>query len=75
MTSIFQADVCHAFQILKKGGLREENIIVFMYDDIASDESNPRPGVIINRPGGDDVYRGVPKVDTYFTLISASSDY
>ncbi|GFP79202.1 vacuolar-processing enzyme [Phtheirospermum japonicum] len=56
-----QADVCHAFQILKKGGLKEENIIVFMYDDIASDPNNPRPGVIINSPGGDNVYEGVPK--------------
>ncbi|KAG8380284.1 hypothetical protein BUALT_Bualt07G0177300 [Buddleja alternifolia] len=56
-----QADVCHAFQILKKGGLREENVIVFMYDDIAFDVNNPRPGVIVNSPGGDNVYEGVPK--------------
>lgn len=33
-----------------------------MYDDIAYNEENPRPGVIINSPHGDDVYRGVPKV-------------
>ncbi|XP_004305798.1 PREDICTED: vacuolar-processing enzyme-like [Fragaria vesca subsp. vesca] len=56
-----QADVCHAYQILKRGGLEDENIIVFMYDDIASNPENPRPGVIINRPNGTDVYRGVPK--------------
>ncbi|KAL3498572.1 hypothetical protein ACH5RR_041304 [Cinchona calisaya] len=56
-----QADVCHAYQILKKGGLKDENIVVFMYDDIAYDEENPRPGVIINSPNGDDVYKGVPK--------------
>ncbi|KAL5071715.1 hypothetical protein RYX36_022602 [Vicia faba] len=56
-----QADVCHAYQLLRTGGLKEENIIVFMYDDIASDEENPRPGVIINKPDGDDVYAGVPK--------------
>ncbi|KAJ4954159.1 hypothetical protein NE237_030991 [Protea cynaroides] len=56
-----QADVCHAYQILRKGGLKDENIIVFMYDDIASSEDNPRPGVIINNPRGDDVYKGVPK--------------
>lgn len=59
-----QADVCHAFQLLKKGGLPEENIIVFMYDDIAFDENNPRPGIIVNSPTGADVYKGVPKVDT-----------
>ncbi|RWR72555.1 vacuolar-processing enzyme [Cinnamomum micranthum f. kanehirae] len=56
-----QADVCHAYQIMKKGGLKDENIIVFMYDDIANHEENPRPGIIINHPHGEDVYAGVPK--------------
>ncbi|KAK6911177.1 Peptidase C13, legumain [Dillenia turbinata] len=56
-----QADVCHAYQILKKGGLKDENIIVFMYDDIAYAEENPQPGVIINKPNGPNVYQGVPK--------------
>lgn len=56
-----QADICHAYQILKKGGLKDENIIVFMYDDIAYNGENPRQGVIINSPHGDDVYNGVPK--------------
>ncbi|XP_004298668.1 PREDICTED: legumain [Fragaria vesca subsp. vesca] len=56
-----QADVCHAYQILKKGGLKEENIVVFMYDDIAMHEMNPRKGIIINHPQGQDVYAGVPK--------------
>ncbi|KAK4792454.1 hypothetical protein SAY86_022889 [Trapa natans] len=56
-----QADVCHAYQLLKKGGLKDENIIVFMYDDIAFNIENPRPGIIINSPNGADVYDGVPK--------------
>ncbi|KAL9387210.1 hypothetical protein Peur_020334 [Populus x canadensis] len=56
-----QADVCHAYQLLREGGIKEENIVVFMYDDIAKHEFNPRPGVIINHPQGDDVYAGVPK--------------
>nr|BAA76744.1 asparaginyl endopeptidase (VmPE-1) [Vigna mungo] len=56
-----QSDVCHAYQLLTKGGLKEENIVVFMYDDIAFNEENPRPGVIINSPHGNDVYKGVPK--------------
>lgn len=33
-----------------------------MYDDIAYNVENPRPGVIINSPHGEDVYKGVPKV-------------
>ncbi|KAL1352782.1 hypothetical protein AAHE18_06G192700 [Arachis hypogaea] len=56
-----QADICHAYQIMKNGGLKDENIIVFMSDDIANNEENPRPGVIINHPNGSDVYKGVPK--------------
>ena len=57
-----QADVCHAYQLLRRGGLKEENIVVMMYDDIANSPLNPRPGVIINHPQGHDVYAGVPKV-------------
>ncbi|XP_009764212.1 vacuolar-processing enzyme-like [Nicotiana sylvestris] len=72
-----QADVCHAYQLLKKGGLKDENIIVFMYDDIAYNKNNPRPGVIINSPHGHDVYKGVPKdytgkdcnADNFFAVI------
>lgn len=72
-----QADVCHAYQLLKRGGLKDENIVVFMYDDIAYNEENPRPGVIINSPHGEDVYKGVPKdyvgddvtVDNFFAVL------
>ncbi|KAK8295176.1 hypothetical protein V6Z12_D05G047000 [Gossypium hirsutum] len=72
-----QADVCHAYQLLRKCGLKDENIIVFMYDDIAYNENNPRPGIIINSPNGSDVYHGVPKdytgddvtVNNFFNVI------
>lgn len=40
-----------------------------MYDDIAMHELNPRPGVIINHPQGDDVYTGVPKVNKYHFFL------
>lgn len=56
-----QADVCHAYQILHANGIPDENIIVMMYDDIANNEDNPTPGIIINHPGGPNVYQGVPK--------------
>ncbi|XP_073224337.1 vacuolar-processing enzyme-like [Cicer arietinum] len=55
-----QADVCHAYQVLKSGGLKDENIIVMMYDDIADSIENPIPGAIINQPDGPDVFQGVP---------------
>ncbi|XP_065220540.1 legumain-like [Planococcus citri] len=54
-----QADICHAYQILRKNGFLAENIITMMYDDIANDKNNPTPGVIINSPNGTDVYKGV----------------
>jgi len=65
-----QANICHAYQVLKSGGLQDENIIVFMYDDIAYDNENPRRGVIINRPDGPNVYLGVPKVYTSISRIN-----
>jgi len=56
-----EAAVCHAYQVLRGNGIPEENIIVMMYDDIAHNEENPQPGVIINRPGGPNVYKNVKK--------------
>ncbi|KAI6192062.1 Legumain [Aphelenchoides bicaudatus] len=57
-----QADICHAFHVLKNHGVQEENIITMMYDDIANNPENPYPGKIFNRPNGPDVYEGV-KID------------
>ncbi|XP_072221129.1 legumain [Leuresthes tenuis] len=56
-----QADACHAYQIVHKNGIPDEQIVVMMYDDLAQNEDNPTPGVVINRPNGTDVYKGVPK--------------
>ena len=58
--------MCHAYQLLIKGGLKEENIVVFMYDDIATNELNPTHGVIINHLEGEDLYAGVPKASFFF---------
>nr|XP_020035387.1 legumain [Castor canadensis] len=56
-----QADACHAYQIIHRNGIPDEQIIVMMYDDIANSQDNPTPGIVINRPNGTDVYKGVPK--------------
>lgn len=56
-----QADACHAYQIVRKNGIPDEQIVVMMYDDLANSEDNPTPGIVINRPNGTDVYKGVPK--------------
>lgn len=57
-----QADICHAYQTLIKGGIPAANIIVFAYDDIALSPSNPIKGKIFNKPNGPDVYAGC-KID------------
>ncbi|XP_023349340.1 legumain [Eurytemora carolleeae] len=60
-----QADVCHAYQIVSAHGIPDDHIIVMMYDDIANNEENPTPGIIINHPNGTDVYKGVVKDYTH----------
>jgi len=56
-----QADVCHAYHIVRQHGIPDERIVVFMKDDIANNSENPFPGVIMNSPNGTNVYKGVPK--------------
>ena len=57
---------------MKKGGISDENIVVMHYDDIANNQENPHKGTVINRPGGDDVYHGVPKDYTGSDLNAAN---
>uniref|UniRef100_A0A0N5C0T1 legumain n=1 Tax=Strongyloides papillosus TaxID=174720 RepID=A0A0N5C0T1_STREA len=57
-----QADVLHAYHVLKKHGIKEDNIITMVYDDIAHNKLNPYPGKIYNVPHGINVYEGV-KID------------
>jgi legumain len=56
-----QADICHAYHVVRSHGIPDERIIVMMYDDIANSTENPFPGNIINRPDGPNVYPGVLK--------------
>merc|ERR1712002_1210970 len=57
-----QADICHAYHILRDLGIPEDNIVTMMYDDIANNRRNPYKGNVINVPGGKNVYPGV-KID------------
>ncbi|KAI6192660.1 Legumain [Aphelenchoides fujianensis] len=57
-----QADICHAYHVLRNHGIKEGQIITLMYDDIANNSQNPFPGQIFNAPKGKDVYGGV-KID------------
>jgi legumain len=51
-----QSDVHHAYQIMKKNGIPEEQIILMSYDDIAQNYRNPLKGQIFNHPNGENVY-------------------
>jgi legumain len=59
-----QADGAHAYKILTEGGVKPENIVTFMVDDIANNPLNPYPGKIFNTPAATmaeakDVYAAV----------------
>lgn len=56
-----QADTCHAYQILKKQGIPEDQIIHLAYDDVANSRYNPYKGQIFNKP----TEKGTPGVDVY----------
>lgn len=58
-----QADACHAYQVVKRNGVPESNIVLMMYDDVANAKENPFPGKLFNKPtaageDGVDVYKG-----------------
>eukprot|EP00884_Botryococcus_braunii_P000248 jgi/Botrbrau1/10223/Bobra.0362s0013.1 len=54
-----QADVLHAYQVLRRGGVPEDHIVLMIQDDLAHNEFNPHPGKIFNKPRGPNVYEGV----------------
>jgi len=72
-----QADACHAYQIARKNGIPESNIIMLAYDDIADSKNNPFPGMIFNKPTpagtpGADVYAGC-KIDYRSKDVNAAN--
>ncbi|KAM9447103.1 legumain-like [Clarias gariepinus] len=75
-----QADVCHAYQVVHRNGIPDEQIVVMMYDDIAYNPLNPVLGNIINERDGPNVYLGVPKdytgkdvsADNFLAILSGN---
>ena len=46
-------DRCHAYRLVtEKGGIPKENVVTFMFNDIAENSRNPVKGNIINHPDG-----------------------
>ena len=60
-----------AYQVLRKGGLSDDRIVVMVADDLAENYMNPHPGKVFNRPGGEDVYKGVPLVPPHASYTLA----
>ncbi|KER19251.1 hypothetical protein T265_11914 [Opisthorchis viverrini] len=54
-----QADVYHAYQLVRKNKVPEKNIITFAYDDIANNPKNPFKGKVFHDYEHRDVYHGV----------------
>jgi len=51
-----QADACHAYQVVLANGVPAENIVMMLYDDVATDEDNPFPGKLFNAPSEGEGY-------------------
>ncbi|XP_056326095.1 legumain-like [Danio aesculapii] len=55
-----QANVCCAYQLFKKQGIPDEQIVVMMYDNISENPNNPFPGSIRSVVDQTNVYESVP---------------
>jgi legumain len=60
-----QADACHAYHVARRHGIPAENVVLMMYDDVATAKENPFPGKLYNRAttsaeknAAEDVYAG-----------------
>ncbi|KER21191.1 hypothetical protein T265_10428 [Opisthorchis viverrini] len=53
------ADVFHAYHVVRKNNVPTENIITFAYDDIADNPKNPFKGKVFHHYEHEDVYNGV----------------
>ncbi|KER19601.1 hypothetical protein T265_11673 [Opisthorchis viverrini] len=54
-----QADVYHAYRVVRANKVPAENIITFAYDDIANNPKNPFKGRVFHEYQHEDVYNGV----------------
>ena len=64
-----QADVLGIYQMLRSGGFPDDHIILVLDKDMASDKSNPEPGVVRNSEDGPDLFGGTG------SLPAAEVDY
>lgn len=65
-----QADALYLYQFLKKNGFSDDNIVLIMADDIASNKSNKYPGEIICRINGENQYTEDIEIDYLLSELS-----
>ncbi|CAG2104940.1 unnamed protein product [Medioppia subpectinata] len=53
--------IYRGYHLFRCYGIPESNIIIMHYDDIAHNKNNPKPGVVINKKGGENLYHDIPK--------------
>ncbi|KER18950.1 hypothetical protein T265_15733, partial [Opisthorchis viverrini] len=56
---LIQADVYHAYHVVRENSVPAENILTFAYDDIANNPKNPFKGKVFHEYQHEDVYNGV----------------
>lgn len=54
-----QADALAFYQLLKSNGLSDNDILLIIADDLADEEQNPQPDIIIREIGGNNLYEDV----------------
>jgi len=79
-----QADVAHSYRVMREYGVKAENIITMMVDDVANNAENPFKGKLFNRPGNNqtDYYEGLVidwkgkdvTPDNFAKILEGSSD-
>lgn len=55
----FQADALEYYQMLRRSGYSDDDIILIMADDLAQNASNPEKGVVRRSVDGDNLYKDV----------------
>ena len=60
-----QADVCHAYQVLKNNGVPLDQIILMSYNDVVQDPTNPLPGTLWNAGTRQDIDPPEPGYNVY----------
>ncbi|HEY3284838.1 MAG TPA: C13 family peptidase [Armatimonadota bacterium] len=67
-----QADALAFYDLLRNNGVRDDRIILMIYDDLPGSASNKRAGAVIHEPGGPDL-RASAEVDYTGNQVSLAN--